>query len=831
MKKTHAHKRTAASRLLAVLVTTALGLPLWVHAQEPPPATTNDQTRSDNQARTDVQGQGQQTGSTQEIGAMVSTGTILQQSEVATSLPVTTFDRETIDRTGATTVTDLLKRLPQSSGARFSETVNTGVSFSPGAAAISLRGLNVNATLVLLNGRRMPVFALAQSGTDSFVDINSIPLAAIERVEILREGASAIYGSDAIAGVVNIITRSGIDNTEIFGQYGNTTRQDDASTRHGSLVTGMNKERFRWMFAVDYFQQNPLAARDRDFSRSADHRDQGGTDQRSVRPNPGTIFSPIGTVRPPVGWDGSRLSPDEFLTGTDRNGDFINRYNFNQRTELIPASERTGYFGNFEYDITKNVSVFAEGLYQETRTKEIAAPTPVDIADGIFVPAVNPYNPFGTRVFPLFRLVEGGDRLTFTNSETERFIAGFRIKNLPNNWTAEFAGTSSENKVTSRGENFFSIQRAQEALFKTDPDKALNVFGAGEGFNSPQVIDGMRVSPYLLGRSEQRLVDFRASGDLPLATPAGPIAAGFGAEYREEELSVTPDPRSIPDPVTGFGDIIGSGGASANGQRSSKSVYYQVDIPLAGPTWNAPGIRALNLNFAGRYEEATDYGDTFKPKFSIRYKPVQNLTLRGSYQEGYRAPSLSQRFAGSVVGFETATDPQTGTTNDFRIISGGNSALQPEKSYSLSGGFVLDVPHVTGLSISADLYRIEQRDFIDAPTATTVLNNPGFGSVQRDPSGNILQINAPFQNIGLTVTDGLDFEVHYELAMERLRRMVPALLRHLHQQLRADSAAGTGECRIHPDSTLPCISLLRLYRLEVPWLRVGQRAQFHQRLL
>src|SRR5678816_846557 len=208
---------------------------------------------------------------------------------------------------------------------------------------------------------------------------------------------------------------------------------------------------------------------------------------------------------------------------------------------------------------------------------------------------------------------------------------------------------------------------------------------------------------------------------------AGPIAAGFGAEYREEELSVSPDPRSLPNEGSGFGDFIGSGGATANGQRSSKSVYYQVDIPLAGPTWNTVGIRALNLNFAGRYEEATDYEDTFKPKFSIRYKPLQNLTLRGSYQEGYRAPSLSQRFAGDVVGFETATDPATGITSDYRIISGGNNALRPEKSYSLSGGFVLDVPYVTGLSISADLYRIEQRDFIDAPTADTVLNNPGFG--------------------------------------------------------------------------------------------------------
>jgi iron complex outermembrane recepter protein len=749
MKKAMRFPRAASCRAFAALAATALTG--TIRAQAPDPA-------SDEPA----------TGSGRELEAMVSTGTILQKSELAGSLPVTTFDRKFIEHSGASTLTQLLMKLPQSTGARFTETVNTGVSFVPGASAVSLRGLNVNATLVLLNGRRMPVFALSQSGTDAFVDINSIPLAAIDRVEILREGASAIYGSDAIAGVVNIITKSGVNDTTVFGQYGNTTRQDDVGQKRASIVTGMNKERYRWMFAADYFQQNPLANRDRDFSRTADHRKKGGTDQRSVRANPGTFFPSTGVLRPPPGNDGSP-SADEFLNGLDRTDNFINRYNFNKRVELIPSSERAGYFGNFEFDVTKNVTLFAEGLYQENRTKDIAAPTPIDSADGLFVPASNPYNPFGEDVSFLYRLTEGGDRLNFTNSKTFRYIAGVRVKNLPGNWQAELAGTTSENMVTSRGENYFSASRAQEALNKTDPDKALNVFGDGEGYNAMDVIEGMRVSPYTLARSEQRLLDFRASGDLPfLRAPAGPVSAGFGAEYREEELSVTLDPRSRPDPVTLFGDIIGAGSASAEGQRSSKSIYYQANIPLAGPTFNAPGIRALNLDFAGRYEEATDYGDTFKPKFSVRYKPLENLTLRASYQEGYRAPSLAQRFAGAVVAFETATDPVNGQVNDYMVVSSGSTALRPEKSYSQSAGFVLDVPYVTGLSISADFYRIEQRDFIDSPTAQTVLDNPGFGSVIRDDEGNLIQINAPYTNIGLAVTDGVDIEVTYDLPWKQL---------------------------------------------------------------
>ena len=698
-----------------------------------------------------------------EIEAMVVTGSIIPASEVATSLPVSTYTEEDIQKTGATTVTQFLQTIPQNSGARFRETVNTGVSFSPGAAAISLRGLNVNATLVLLNGRRIAPFALAQSGTDSFVDINSIPLAAIDRIEILREGASAIYGSDAIAGVVNIITKKNFTGTEVFTQYGNTTRSDDMGQRRASLVTGLTAldGKFRLMLSVDYYQQNPLAHINRDFSRTADHRQQGGTDQRSVRPNPGTFFTSTGVFRPPPGTDGIGLTPGDFLDGLNPAGDYVNRYNYNQRTELIPSSERTGYFGTAEYDINKYVTVFGEALYQENRTKEKAAPTPIDSADNLYVGAANPFNPFGEDVSFLYRLLDLGDRLTLTNTSLFRYVGGVKIKGLPKNWQIEIAGSESENKVVSRGVNFASISRAQEALLQSNPEKALNPFADGTGFQNSSVLDGLRVQTYLLGRSELRTADVRAAGDL-ITLPAGPIGLGVGLEYREEELSVSPDPRSRRV------DIIGNGGVTADGARSSKGAYFQVDVPLFSPQWNIPGIYSLNLVAAGRYEEFTDFGDVFKPKFSIRLKPVEALTLRASYQEGFRAASLSQLFLGNVVGFESVVDPQKPSqgTIDVQTITNGNSALKPETSYAYSLGFVLDVPYVKGLSVSADFYRLEQRNLIDAPSGQFVLDNPGFSAgagIVRDANGNITIINTPFANLGRAVVDGVDLNVNYEV--------------------------------------------------------------------
>jgi iron complex outermembrane receptor protein len=704
-----------------------------------------------------------------ELEPMVvtTTGSILPQSEAATSLPVSTYTEERIRATGATTVTQFLQTIPQNTGARFRENVSTGLSFTPGAAAISLRGLNVNATLVLLNGRRLAPFPFAQNGTDAFVDINSIPLAAVERIEILREGASAIYGSDAIAGVVNIITKQNFEGTEIFTQYGNTTRADDMAQKRASLVSGLTARdgRFRLLISADYYQQNPLANVDREFSRTLDHRRQSGTDQRSVRPNPGTFFTPQGPLRPPSGTNGVGLTPEDFRPGTTASGSFVNRYNFNSRSELIPYSERIGHFGTVEYDLSNYLTLFGEALYNETRTKERAAPTPIDSADDLTVGPANPYNPFGTRIGLLYRLVDFDNRLTLTNSEQFRYVGGMKVKNLPNNWQIEIAGMASENKVTSRGVNYASKMRAQEALDSADPDNALNPFAEGPGFQRSKVLDRLRVQTYLVGRSELRSADIRASGDL-FSLPAGPVGLGLGLEYREEELSVSPDPRSR------LGDIVGTGGVTAEGARSSKGAYFQADVPLASPEWTIPGIYALNFVIAGRYEEFTDFGDVFKPKFSLRYKPVEPLTLRASYQEGFRAASLSQLFLGDVVSFEAVVDPQRpgqGTV-DTKTITRGNSRLKPETSYSYSAGFVLDVPGVEGVSVTADFYRIEQRNLIDAPSAQFVLDNPGFSAgatLERNSNGDLILINTPFSNFGQVVVDGVDLEVDYRLPWQQ----------------------------------------------------------------
>ena len=308
---------------------------------------------------------------------MVVTGSVIPQSEVATSLPVSTYTAEDIAKTGASTViVQFLQKLPINSGALPRKPVNTGLSSSsPGAAAIALRGLNDNATLVLLNGRRAvrPTPSRRAAPDSKFVDTNSDPPRRDRPYrDSSAEGASAIYGSDAIAGVVNIITKKDFTGTDIFMQYGNTTRSDDMMQRRGSVVTGLTEldGKFRLMLSVDYYSQNPLADNDRDFSHSADHTAQGGTNQLSVRPNPGTFFLEDGsTVRPQPGSNG-RLPANTFLDGLTPDGlDYVNRYNFNARSELIPDSERWGYFGTVEYDVNKHITLFGEGLWESVRTK------------------------------------------------------------------------------------------------------------------------------------------------------------------------------------------------------------------------------------------------------------------------------------------------------------------------------------------------------------------------------------------------------------------------------------------------------------------------------
>ncbi|MEO7318828.1 MAG: TonB-dependent receptor [Chthoniobacteraceae bacterium] len=696
--------------------------------------------------------------------AVVITGSNIKRSDYEGPQSVLVYDSKKIEQSGARTVTEVLKRLPQNT-AGFTDTVNTGLSFSPGASAASLRGLGVTATLVLLNGRRIAPFPLAQNGTDAFVDLNSIPIEAIDRIEILKEGASAVYGSDAIAGVINIILKENYSGGQVETYYGNTTNKDAAEVR-SSILSGFANEKFHLMLNANYYHRNPLASVDRDYSRSADHRDRSGIDLRSSRGNPGTIFFsgspafPDGAVAVPRGGNGLTnapgFNPDTyFLPGVLPDGSLRNRFNFNEFTELISETERWGALTTFGYSITPHIEFFGEVGYQSVKSVSRIAPTPPDSAgDGLIVPATNPFNPFGEDVAFLWRSTETGPRRDRVELDTYRYLGGLKFKDLPKNWSAEVAFLYTEaNLVDHSYGGFLSVAKTQAALNDTNPATALNVFGDGAGINNPNTLKGLISRPRNDGISYIYSTDFKATGDL-FELPAGAVKLAIGGEYREEAAS--------QNDSVGPGVVVATGGAGYDGNRDVRSLFYEVAIPVTSSKWNVPMLRALEFSIAQRYDDYSDFGDTTKPKFGFKLKPIDGVLFRGAYSEGFRAPSIPQLFTGSVRSFDTVVDPVTGQAGDVPITTGGNPALKPETSYGYFLGAVVDPPFIPGLSIGVDFYRIEQRNLIDQPSAQFIVDNIP-SAITRGPGGAIANIDSPFRNLGTVVVDGFDVDVNYKL--------------------------------------------------------------------
>ncbi len=738
--RTSVQKFTATGLILATALTGSIA-PLAL-AQAPAPATTAEATTTDS--------------GTAE--AVVITGSNIKRTDYEGPQAVVVYDSKRIGRSGARTVTEVLSRLPQSS-AGFTDAVNTGVSFSPGAAAVSLRGLGDSATLVLINGRRVAPFPLAQNGTNAFVDLNSIPLAAVERIEILKEGASAVYGSDAIAGVVNIIMKENFNGTEIDSQIGNTTSKDMFEVRD-SILSGFSNEKFHLMLGANYYHRNSLANRDRGFSLSADHRNQSGDDLRSSRGNPGTFFTSTGTFAVPKGGNGRTnvpgFNPDNyFVPGELPDGSIRNRFNFNKYTDLIPETERWGALTTFGYNITPHIEFFGEVSYQATQTESIAAPTPPDSAgDGLFVPSTNPFNPFGEDVAFLWRATEAGPRKSRTDVDSYRYLGGFKFKDLPKNWSAEVAFLYTETNVVDYSyAGFLSVAKTQAALNDTNPATALNVFGDGLGINNRQTIRSLVVRPRNDGLAYNYGVDFKASGEL-FDLPAGPVKLAIGGEYREESLT---QGFSVPQGV-----VVATGGAGSSGDRDVRSLFYEFSIPVTSDKWNIPGVKKLEFSIAQRVDDYSDFGDTAKPKFGFAWKPMTGLLFRGGYSEGFRAPSLPQLFTSSVGSFDTVRNPRTGLTNDVPITTGGNPALLPETSYGYSLGFIVDPPFLPGFSVAVDFFRIEQRNLVSQPSAQYIINNLP-GNVTFNANNEITNIDSTFQNLGTVVTDGFDVDVNYEV--------------------------------------------------------------------
>ncbi|MCX8097895.1 MAG: TonB-dependent receptor [Casimicrobiaceae bacterium] len=675
----------------------------------------------------------------QRVERIEITGTNIKRLDAEGPLPVVIIKREDIENSGKTTVNDILSTLTVVSGGSFSEATNAGNTFAPGTASVSLRGLGVNTTLVLLNGRRVANYGFAQNINENFVDLNSIPLSAIERIEVLKDGASAIYGSDAIAGVINIILRRDFRGVEVAGLLADT--KDGGAGEIQAALTGgfgnLARDRFNVMATVSYYKRDRLNALERSFSATADQRGRGpgGSDNRSPTGNPGSWGLPW---QPFANCPADRIVPAASL-GVGGGGNLC-AYDFAGANDLLPKTERIGAFASASFSLSPNWTAFAELMFNSNTTNTSAAPTPAS-----FNVVGHPQRPSSSVTTVAYRFLEAGNRLNELETDTSRVVAG--VKGTTAGWDLEAAVNFGRSKTVNTGFNYIIQERAAEAFAGTlagFTGQRYNVLNPSA--NPPGMLEAIKISPVRTGVSKVEGGDIKASRELfNMAGGAAAIAAGY--EYRKENVRDDPDPRvalTNPNRVT----VAGSGGTAVRGGRTINSAYAELSLPF---------LKGVESQLAIRMDRYSDFGTATTPKVSLSWRPNAMILARGGYAEGFRAPSLAELYLGESTSFPQvrdtprcndyirglgASDPRTqavcgptGTGNvaQVRSIFLGNPNLDAEKSKSFSLGLVLE-PH-RDLSVAVDYYNIEHNNRILAPTASFILANEDLfpGAVRRQP--------------------------------------------------------------------------------------------------
>jgi iron complex outermembrane recepter protein len=694
--------------------------------------------------------------------------------------PVTSLDSNYAQRRGATTVQNVLRSLPQNIGS-FTPAVNAGLGGVQGASSVNLRGIGENNTLVLIDGQRQVSFPLAQDRTSNFVDINSVPLAAVDRIEILRDGASATYGADAIAGVVNIILKDEYNGADLYTHYGITQRGDGTEYR-ASLTGGIasklwnDESKFSIISALDYYELDPIKSSDRSFSSNPNHSSRGynnfagitGTRLQMIDPSTGNFI----LERP--GLNGIGVKPSDFDQGLPNS--MARFYNYAPYMNLISREQRIGNLTKIKFEPTSFLRFYDSFLHQHQQENTQAGPSPILSGDGLFVPANNPYNPFGEDI-PIshYVVLDAGPRRSTINIDTTRNIVGAQLFNLPNNWFVDVSYLYAESSQDNKGLNYPSISRLQNALSGSVAGLAgqyYNPFRDNSVYRdatNTALINSAKVPVFDQARSSLAIWGLRMGGEL-FSLPTGTITLGLGLEHRDDKIIDHKDIYSQSN------DVVGIFLASANGQRRVQSGYYELTMPILGGEWSFPGTRLFEVVIAQRYDEYSDFGSAAKPKFSFRYNPLDDFTIRVSYSEGFRAPSIAELFSGQIRGVQLGkglVDPKTGPLSYPLVISGSNPNLKPELAYSYYLGGVWtpgskDPAHspvgfLNGLNVYVDYYNIEKRNNIASVDPQFILNHESLfpGAVVRNSGGAVLVINDTLQNIGRLETEGFDFGLTY----------------------------------------------------------------------
>ncbi|MCF3524251.1 MULTISPECIES: TonB-dependent receptor domain-containing protein [Stenotrophomonas] len=757
------------------------------------------------------------------------TGSRIRQVDTETAQPVLSISRASIEKSGFKTVADVLQNIAAAGSPAISRSEPLSSGEAVGGFYIDLRNLGAERTLVLVDGKRLG------ASVSGLQDVSQIPSAIVERIDVLKDGASSIYGSDAIAGVINIITRKnfqGLEANAYVGQYG----EGDGQKTSYDFVAGFTGDRGSITIGAEYAEEKEVWAKDRWFSRY-----------------PRTTFHPAQNWSPVSQW-GTIIDPDtdDWLV-LNRGGDYrdVNQYhdqdfagitgdtsNSNTQMHLLTPTKRRSVFANVQYDLTDNIRFVSDLLYTRRESQAQVAGYPLQSASyerlGAKWDADSYYNPFGKDMGFMRRGWEV-PRLSTNKLTTFRFTGAlqgsFQFNDKYFDWEAGYIYQNSENQQSQTGNyNVLAVNAATGPSFFNPAtgrvecgtaaglvDGSNPIYGPGAGGClpwNPAIPYGRTGDGGLTGNQDLQQFLFpttKNTGEVTTKTyyaniagslftlPAGDLGFALGYEYREDKGSYNPDALS----QTGYSTDLAAG--PTGGGYDVNEVYLELNVPILA---DLPGAKELSFNAATRYSKYSTFGDTTNNKFGLKWKPIDQLLVRATYAEGFRAPTIDNLYGGSSQTFAYFTDPcdtsfgstdQPGvaarcaaaigpTASTFRQLRQGyvpasgpdeqtpdpfnavsNPNLTPEKSKSKTVGLVWSPTFAQGLNMSLDWWNIKITNTIVTDSPDDQLNDcyvlgiaERCNSFTRDPNRhNVINLTYAPRNAGYQETEGFDFDVAY----------------------------------------------------------------------
>ena len=719
-------------------------------------------------------------------------------------LPVSVMSAEDIENTGAITGAELLAEIPQIGEVNFSsERVVGGVNDARGdVSSINLRGIGTGNTLTLLNGRRLVLHPGTQSENlvpVTTVNSNTLPVKGLKRLEVLRDGAAAIYGSDAVAGVINYVLKDDYEGSEVSLNYGTSEGTSlDQLTLSGVTGFSFNDNKSHLTLSGAFYNRDGMPASERDYAASQDRREASGLpedfigdtqlDNRSTSTPWGEFSSSsLGTFHIQPGTDsgcvqdlGNGICADQGSLSRDL------RYDAAPDQSLTSDIQRINAYALYTQDLGNDLELFAEGIYYSADADRTRERRHNLTAQRFTVAADAFYNPFGEQVtVRRYKPVDAGLRNIDVEDTSYRALIGLR--GFTGDWDWETAALYSEAK-TEDITNRVITSDFQAAVNSTDQATAYDIFNGGDlnnpnngdaTANSQSVIDSFIQNVVRESETSLALVDFKISTGALFELPAGDVGFASGVEWRRETFSDvrsdllngnTPFVDQNTGAVLSNSDVLGSSPTpDADGSRNVFSAYAEFAIPLLS---ELPAVQSLDMQLAARYEDFNDVGDVLKPKVAFSWVPMDGLQFRASYAEGFRAPGLPQVVAKDIARSNTRSDPVADARYGVLEIRNGSDTLKPEEDVNKSFGVVIE-PSDT-LTFTADWWQVKQEDLVGILNSQThllydsLLRSQGSSNpfVIRNDDLEVVQVNNDYTNLAPREIEGLDFSLTYELDTE-----------------------------------------------------------------